>query len=69
MRKKQKAKYGVCECGAVPWPHRRGYCISGAAYRFMVRDMFKLRGIDFEDEAVADVGAFFDGLAAEAQAS
>lgn len=34
MRKASPNKYGKCECAALPWPHRRGYCLSGAADRY-----------------------------------
>jgi hypothetical protein len=26
MRLVNEAKYGVCNCGVVLWPHRTGYC-------------------------------------------
>lgn len=29
MRQVQKAKYGVCTCGVVHYPHRAGWCASG----------------------------------------
>ncbi len=64
MRKKQRDKYGVCECGAVPWPHRRGYCVGGAAYRYMVADVFDLRGVHLDRALEDEAFNFFEGLAA-----
>lgn len=69
MRKKQPAKYAVCECGTPPWPHRRGYCTSGAGLRFMTAEAYGpppenapgLAKVDPGD--VEDVFAFFDALA------
>jgi hypothetical protein len=73
MRKKQAAKYAVCECGTPPWPHRRGYCAKGAALAYMQRTAY---GPPPEDGPgvvksspppnpadVEDVFAFFDALA------
>jgi hypothetical protein len=71
MRKKQAAKYGVCECGTPPWPHRRGYCATGAALRLMQRTAYGpapddapglVKG-DPTVEAEAEVFAFFDAVA------
>jgi hypothetical protein len=70
MRKAQAAKYGVCNCGTPPWPHRRGYCATGAALRLMHRTCYgpapeeapglvKSAPPDPGDEAFA----FFDALA------
>lgn len=39
-RRREAEKYRVCECGAVPFPHRRGWCSSGAAELYMLRKVY-----------------------------
>jgi hypothetical protein len=64
MRRAQRKKYGVCLCGAVFWPHRSGYCASGAASAYMTQIVF---GPPPEGPGLAkggdDVFAFFEALA------
>lgn len=73
MRKVQAAKYGRCQCGTPPWPHRRGYCASGAGLTYMVRTTYgeppaapglaRTSTTSAEDELFG----FFDALAASSE--
>jgi hypothetical protein len=64
-REEKPEKYGVCGCASAPFPHRRGWCKSGAAARYSNR---KAYGPDPEPSfieaaltaAEEDVFAFFD---------
>lgn len=68
MRKVQKAKYGVCFCPRVHFPHRRSYCERGGADRYAYGAGPEQPPPDgdahepkYEDEEAFE---FFDGLAA-----
>lgn len=39
-RRREAAKYRVCDCGKVWFPHRLGWCQSGAADRYAFRKMY-----------------------------
>jgi hypothetical protein len=74
MRQKQGAKYAVCRCGALPWPHRKGYCTSGAGLAYMHRTCYgpsPEEGPGLAKNAPPADGedpfAFFEALASVAQ--
>lgn len=70
MRKHgQPDKYAPCECGTPWFPHRRGYCRSGAGERFMLVKAFgpppELVVPVLADD---DPFAFFEALASKREA-
>lgn len=73
MRQKQAAKYAACFCGAVAWPHRKGYCASGAGLRYMTRTVYgepddAAPGLSKGGEAESDEALeFFTALASSAE--